>query len=105
LVTGISGEVGQSLVTGEKSLGNQLKEVNVNLGIIAGTKSSALTNDVFNGPNDGLVSVVSAKLASMSDFIALEVGHSSMRYNAEVAEQAIHFLQHGYFRHSHEQDE
>lgn len=95
----IGGGISQSLVTGSDSLGNTIKELEVNIGVIAGTKSSGLTREKFKGPNDGLVSVESAKLDSMSDFIALEVGHSQMRYDSEVINQTIHFLQKGTFKH------
>ncbi|MBM7036757.1 alpha/beta fold hydrolase [Vibrio ulleungensis] len=93
------GEISQALVTGENSLGNQLELIDSNIGIIAGTKSMILTNDAFSGPNDGLVSVESTKLINMKDFIEIEVGHSNMRYNKEVAEQTVHFLKHGRFNH------
>ena len=96
----IGGEISQALVTGENSLGNQLEELDINIGVIAGTKTNSLTNDVFNGPNDGLVSVESTKLKNMSDFIAIEVGHSNMRYNEEVAEQTIYFLKNRNFKHN-----
>ncbi|MDG3087907.1 alpha/beta hydrolase [Vibrio hannami] len=95
----VGGEISQALVTGENSLGNQLKELDINIGVIAGTKGTSLTNSYFNGPNDGLVSVESTKLSNMSDFVEIEVGHSNMRYNEEVAKQAIYFLQHGRFDH------
>ncbi len=98
-IMNIGGGISRSLVTGINSLGNNLDELTVNLGVIAGTKSSVLTRKKFNGPNDGFVSVESTKLNSMSDFIAIEVGHSEMRYNLEVAEQTIYFLQKGTFRH------
>jgi hypothetical protein len=45
------------------------------------------------------VSVESTKLSNMKDFIEIEVGHSNMRYNKEVAEQTVHFLKHGQFNH------
>ncbi|WP_235938793.1 alpha/beta fold hydrolase [Thalassotalea algicola] len=95
----IGGEISSALVTGENSLGHNLEELDVNLGIIAGTKPSNLTREYFIGPNDGLVSVESTKLKSMSDFIKIEVTHTQMRYNLEVAEQTIHFLKHGEFKH------
>ncbi|WP_394131898.1 alpha/beta hydrolase [Shewanella maritima] len=96
----VAGEVSQSLITGNTSLGNQIEELPIDIGVIAGTKSSILTNDAFTGPNDGLVSVDSTKLDQSSDFIALDVGHSGMRYNKQVAEQAIFYLKHGRFNHS-----
>ena len=95
----LGGEISRALVTGDTSLGINLKELDINLGIIAGTKSSRLTNVKFSGPNDGLVSVESAKLKSMNDFIAIEVSHTQMRYDLEVAEQTIHFLKYGKFKH------
>lgn len=95
----IGGEISTALMTGEKSLGSNLEEIDVNLGIIAGTKASSLTSEYFIGPNDGLVSVESTKLKSMSDFIEIEVTHTQMRYDLEVAEQTIHFLKQGEFKH------
>lgn len=98
-----AGGVTRALITGTSSLGNNLNDVDVELvsgiGVIAGTQSFSLTRDKFTGPNDGLVSVESTKLPQMTDFIAIEVSHSQMRYSAEVAEQTIHFLQTGLFRH------
>jgi triacylglycerol esterase/lipase EstA (alpha/beta hydrolase family) len=95
----IGGGISRALVTGNDSLGNNLGEVDYDVGIIAGTKSSSLTREKFIGPNDGLVSVESAKLINMSDFIAIDVGHSQMRYNLDVCGQTIHYLQKGTFKH------
>ena len=95
----VGGGITRALVTGSKSLGNNLDALEINVGVIAGTKSSMLTNAKFHGPNDGLVSVESTKLKNMSDFITVEVGHSQMRYSLEVAEQTIHFLKNGTFNH------
>jgi triacylglycerol esterase/lipase EstA (alpha/beta hydrolase family) len=95
----VGGGISRALVTGSSSLGNNLDETDVNVGIIAGTKSTSLTSDQFDGPNDGLVSVESTKLNNMTDFITIDVSHSMMRYNLDVAEQTIHFLQNGKFQH------
>ncbi len=95
----IGGGIGLALMTGSKSLGQNLDELDVNVGVIAGTKPSSLTSNKFKGLNDGLVSVESTKLESMSDFITVEVNHTQMRYSSEVAGQTIHFLQHGSFKH------
>lgn len=95
----LAGGISQALVTGTKSLGNNLDAINANVGVIAGTKPFTLTNKRFNSPNDGLVSVASTKLKGMSDFITMEVSHSQMRYSADVAEQTIHFLLNGSFAH------
>ena len=96
----IGGEVSQSLVSGESSLGNQLPMPDYPVGIIAGTKPSFATKSYFAGANDGLVSVDSAKVDSMNDFIALKVSHTAMRYSRAVSDQAIYYLKHGQFDHT-----
>jgi len=93
----IGGGVSRALVTGAHSLGSNLVEIDAQIGVIAGTESSCLTRDKFSGPNDGLVSVESTKLKKMKDFITIDVNHSQMRYNEEVAKQTILFLQTGAF--------
>jgi len=94
-----AGETSQSLMTGENTLGAQLTTPDYRVGIIAGTNTNSATKALFDGPNDGLVSVASAKLANMKDFIELDVSHSRMRSDSEVANQAIHFLKTGRFAH------
>ena len=96
----IGGEVSQSLISGDTSLGNRLPEPDYPVGIIAGTKSSFATKSYFDVANDGLVSVESAKVDTMDDFIALKVSHTAMRYSQTVSEQAIHYLKHGQFDHT-----
>ena len=95
----LGGGISRALVTGTRSLGNNLDAVDFTIGIIAGTKPLGLTNDRFNGPNDGLVLVESTKLEGMTDFITIDVGHSQMRYSEEMAKQTVHFLQKGAFDH------
>ncbi len=99
LLMDIAGGTSQSLVTGERSLGEIIGAPSYEAGVIAGTNSNGATNRFFDGPNDGLVSVDSSKVANMKDFITIDVGHSIMRYDADVAEQTIHFLQYGQFDH------
>lgn len=95
----VGGGISQALVTGDESLGNQLQELPINIGVIAGTKGSSFTEELFSGPNDGLVSVESTKLANMRDFVEIDVSHSSMRYDENVADQTVHFLKQGRFSH------
>ena len=94
-----AGEVSQSLVTGKTTLGESLQKPDYQPGVIAGTKSTLATDYLFAGENDGLVSVESAKVENMKDFIAIEVGHSAMRHSSEVARQTIYFLHNGEFIH------
>ncbi|NOH51704.1 alpha/beta hydrolase [Vibrio coralliilyticus] len=95
----IAGEVSQSLTTGEQSLGQRLPPPYYPVGVIAGTSESSGTAELFHSLNDGLVSVESAKVSNMADFITLDVSHTAMRYDAEVAKQTISYLQTGHFIH------
>lgn len=95
----VAGGVSQSLVTGDRSLGNQLPPPNYSLGAIAGTNSNFTTDRYFDGVNDGLVSLESSQISGMQDFIALDVTHIDMPYDPDVAYQTMHFLQTGQFDH------
>jgi hypothetical protein len=52
---------------------------------------------VIGAANDGTVSVVSTQLVAMRDFIELDVSHTFIMRNADVARQTIEFLQSGRF--------
>lgn len=69
------------------------------LGIIAGDRSS---NPLFSawlpGPNDGKVTVASARLAGMSDFVVLPHSHTMIPFHADTLAQVSHFLRDGNFR-------
>ena len=93
------GETTLSLGTAEKSLPGQLPPPPFKAGIIAGTNGMWLSDAIFNEANDGLVSVASTRLPNMADFIEIDVSHSMMRYDGEVAEQTVFFLQNGRFSH------
>lgn len=95
----IGGGISQALMTGRNSLGNHIQELDINIGVIAGTKPSTLTSEFFKGANDGLVTVESTKLKNMGDFITMQVGHTEMRNSQGVAEQTMYFLRHGKFQH------
>ena len=72
------------------------------LGIIAGNHApAALFGRLFDGPHDGKVSVASARLDGMSDFLVLPLGHTFIMQRRAVIEQVLHFLAHGRFRGGH----
>lgn len=87
-----------SLGTKGPGLAGQLPPPPFTAGIIAGSNGSWFSDALFNEANDGLVSVASTRLPNMADFIEVDVGHSRMRYDREVADQTIAFLQTGEFR-------
>ncbi|MCG8671087.1 MAG: alpha/beta fold hydrolase [Pseudomonadales bacterium] len=70
------------------------------IGVIAGTRSYEPWFWAWMvGPNDGKVSVESARLRGMKDFIQLKVGHTYIMESKVVRRQLLHFFQHGKFNH------
>jgi triacylglycerol lipase len=68
------------------------------LGVIAGTRTvNPLDAVVLAGESDGAVSVESAQLAGMADFIRVDATHASIRRRADVHAQVIAFLRSGRF--------
>jgi triacylglycerol lipase len=95
----IMGPAGQQLSTHKDSKPNSLKPIPGTIGIITGS----VTSDpwfawMFNGPNDGKVSVASARLDEMVDFIVVEHGHTFIMSQPDVIEQVLFFLKHGKFK-------
>ncbi|MCV6607985.1 MAG: hypothetical protein OIF32_07230 [Campylobacterales bacterium] len=74
-----------------------LKKPYYNLGAIAGDSEIESYEYVLKGADDGLVTVESAKVEGMRDFIVLDSSHTMMRYNKSVIKQTIYFLKKGKF--------
>lgn len=70
------------------------------LGIIAGSRAVGPVPPglVFDGPNDGKVTVAATHLAGEADHLVLPVSHPQMLVDGRVRAQALHFLAHGRFR-------
>lgn len=78
---------------------NQLGPVNVDVGVIAGTRSiNLMLSMLIPGADDGKVSVERTKIAGMRDHITMPVTHPFMMKNTRVIEQVIYFLRHGEFK-------
>ncbi|MGL5804442.1 MAG: esterase/lipase family protein [Xenococcaceae cyanobacterium] len=93
-----TGMAGQQLGTNKDSLPNQLQAIALEVGIIAGTKSSdPWFSPLFSGINDGKVSVTSAELPEMKDFLLVQYGHTLMMNSNEVIDQVCAFLKNGRF--------
>lgn len=69
------------------------------IGIIAGHTDSTFNDRLIPGRDDGLVPVESTLLPGMTDFIVINSGHWTMRYDKEIARQVILFLNSGRFDH------
>jgi hypothetical protein len=95
----IMGPAGQQLSTQNSSKPNSLNPIPGTIGIIAGS----VTSDpwfawMFDGPNDGKVSVESTRLDEMADFLVVEHGHTFIMNSDDVIEQVLFFLKHGKFK-------
>lgn len=96
----INGPAGKQLGTAPDSLPNRLPAATWPLGVIAGTRSfNPLYSALIEGPDDGKVSVASARLDGMTDFIELWENHTFMMRSDEVIRQALHFLREETFEH------
>ena len=96
-----NGPAGQQLVTGPEGLPGQLGKVDYPVGIITGDRHSFMDSwldEAFSGPHDGKVSVESARLEGMTDFLVLPYAHPFILQQDEVLMQTLHFLRNGCFR-------
>jgi hypothetical protein len=70
------------------------------VGIITGDASlNPLFSLLIPGDDDGKVSVESAKVQGMRDFLVVHKSHAFIMDGPEIAGQIIHFIQNGRFIH------
>ncbi|MEP4485300.1 MAG: alpha/beta fold hydrolase [Halioglobus sp.] len=93
----MAGPSAQVLHTGPDGYAASLPAPDYSVGVIAGERGTALSAKWLPSPNDGVVSVESARLDGMTDFIAIDVTHWDMRRSPVVARSVIEFLQYGKF--------
>lgn len=93
----LAGPTARMLGTGPDDFAASIGPPHYPVGVIAGTRDSGVTNQWLPLPNDGMVSVESARLDGMTDFIELTVTHFGLRNDPDVTRQTIHFLEHGAF--------
>jgi hypothetical protein len=100
----ILGPAAQQLGTDKDSLTKQLGPVKGEIGIITGVSSSdPWFSPVIPGDDDGKVSVESAKLDEMSDFMTVPNGHTFIMRDEIVIKQILHFLKQGSFYRAEQQ--
>lgn len=94
------GPAGAQLGSDAQALPQRLGATNMDVGVIAGTRS---INPVFSwlipGEDDGRVAVASTPLPGMRDFIRVHASHFLIMNNAEVMRQTARYLQTGAFEH------
>ncbi|MEZ9487753.1 alpha/beta fold hydrolase [Vibrio breoganii] len=88
----LAGGTAASLTTDPQSLPNSLPQPNYPFGVIAGTDTYPVLRHVFENSNDGLVSVESAQLEGMQDFIAVDIKHDSLRSDPMVTDLVLNYL-------------
>ncbi len=99
--TFILGPASRQLSTQPSSIPNQLNQrgpVDFELGVITGNRSfNPLTSWLIPGPDDGRVSVNSAQVAGMADFLVVPRTHTFIMSSRTVIEQTVNFLRTGKF--------
>ncbi|MDJ0917584.1 MAG: alpha/beta fold hydrolase [Woeseiaceae bacterium] len=88
----MAGPTAMALSTGPTGFPASLPAPYYPVGVVAGTQDTAVANKWLPLPNDGLVSVESARLEGMSDFITFDVTHWELRSDPGVVEQVVAFL-------------
>lgn len=95
----INGPAGIQLGTeAPHSLPRQLGAATFELGIITGTRSfNPLLSRMLPETNDGKVTVSSARLEGMKEFLTLDANHTFIMKNPRAIKETLHFLLHGHF--------
>ena len=97
----VMGPAALQLGTGADGLPANLEPVNLEIGIIAGTRTSfdalLLQSAPLPEPNDGKVSLDSAGLPEMQDFLVVDETHTFILTDGDVLEQVVAFLANGRF--------
>lgn len=92
-----AGPSARALGTGPEDFAARLPVPDFEVGVIAGTRGTPLGDQWLPKPNDGLVSVESARLEGMTDFRVYPLSHWRLRSDPEVAAEVVHFLREGRF--------
>jgi hypothetical protein len=94
----VNGPAGGELGTTPASVPQGLGPAAFEVGVIAGSDSINWINSlIIPGVDDGKVSVESARLEGMRDFVVVEVSHPFLMTDDEVIDQTLEFLNHGCF--------
>jgi hypothetical protein len=94
------GPIAPQLGTSPESLPNRLPAADFEVGVIAGTRTlNPLSWWLIPADDDGSVSVASARLDGMSDFVTVPVSHTLILLSSAAAKQTLAFLAQGRFAH------
>ncbi len=97
----VFGPAARQLGTADDGLLSRLKPVDLEIGIIAGTRAGLDATILESGglpePHDGRVSLTSAQLEEMRDFLEVDQSHTLMLVEHKVIRQVLAFLATGHF--------
>jgi hypothetical protein len=94
----INGPAGKQLGTGKNGICRTLGRVNFELGVITGDSSINWINSlIIPGDDDGKVSIESARVEGMADFLIVHVPHPFIMNDKTVMTECVHFLRNGHF--------
>ena len=105
----VLGPAARQLGTEAGSLPSQLDPVDLEIGVIAGTRagldsiflqSGFLQPGRLSTPNDGRVSLTGARLEEMRDFLEVDQSHTLLLIEKQVVRQVLAFLTTGRFQRS-----
>ncbi len=89
------------LGTGDDAIAKTLGPADFPVGVIAGeVPLNPVFGNVLAGKNDGAVTIESARLEGMQDFLVVPYSHTVMLWRDEVIRQALAFLRDGRFHHA-----
>jgi hypothetical protein len=96
------GASARELGTGADGLPTKLGPVQFPCGVIAGDRSlNPLLSSLLPCPNDGKVTVASARVDGMQGFLVVHGTHTWLMCKQSVMNQTLSFLQSGYFSEPH----
>ena len=93
------GPAGCQLGTAPSDLPARLGPIPLPTGVLVGNRpATPLFAPFFHGPNDGKVTVASARVAGMAELLVLPYSHSFIMRHRPVLDQVVTFLATGRFR-------
>lgn len=94
----LMGPAGQQIGTDTDALPARLRPVDIEIGIIAGRRNvTPILGRYLSGEGDGKVTVRSATLDEMDDFLVVDAGHTFIMYHPTVLRAVVCFLEAGSF--------
>jgi hypothetical protein len=95
------GPAALELGTSKNDLPQTLGPVSFECGVIAGDRTlNPILSSFLDGPNDGKVTVDSAAVDGMRDFLVIHSSHTWMMWREEGLRQTVSFLKTGAFVHA-----